>query len=54
MGRAGTIAKAPVAGLPDVSMSQSGLIVAALIGGFVSWLAISFESTFVFSPLDVV
>ena len=34
-----TVAKAPVAVLPNVSMSQSGLMVAALIGGFVVYLA---------------
>jgi hypothetical protein len=33
-----TIARAPIAALPDVGMSQSGLMVAALIGGFVVWL----------------
>ena len=34
-----TVARAPVAALPDVSMSQSGLMVAALIGGFIVYLA---------------
>ena len=34
-----TVARAPVAALPNVSMSQSGLMVAALIGGFIVYLA---------------
>ena len=33
-----TIAKSPTVLLPDVGMSQSGLMVAALVGGFVIWL----------------
>ena len=33
-----TIARAPVAILPNASLSQSGLIAAALIGGFVVYL----------------
>lgn len=35
------LAKSPSPILPDVSMSQSGLIVAALIGGFVIYLTIT-------------
>jgi hypothetical protein len=34
-----TIARAPVAILPNAGMSQSGLMVAALLGGFVVFLA---------------
>lgn len=36
-----TVARSPTPVLPSVSMSQSGLMVAALIGGFVVWLALS-------------
>jgi hypothetical protein len=36
-----TVARAPVAGLPNVTMSQSGLMVAALLGGFVVYLAMA-------------
>jgi hypothetical protein len=33
------VARAPIAVAPNVSMSQSGLMVAALVGGFVVFLA---------------
>jgi hypothetical protein len=36
-----TVARAPVAGLPNATMSQSGLMVAALLGGFVVYLAMA-------------
>jgi hypothetical protein len=36
-----TVARAPVAGLPNATMSQSGLMVAALLGGFVVYLAMT-------------
>lgn len=35
-----TIARAPVAILPNVGMSQSGLMIASLLAGFVVYLAI--------------
>lgn len=35
-----TIARAPIAVAPNVSLSQSGLMVAALLGGFVVFLAL--------------
>lgn len=35
-----TVARAPIAVAPNVSMSQSGLMVAALLGGFVVFLAL--------------
>jgi hypothetical protein len=34
-----TVARAPIAVAPNISMSQSGLMVAALIGGFVVFVA---------------
>lgn len=36
-----TVARAPVAALPNVTMSQSGLMVVALIGGFIVFLAMA-------------
>ena len=35
-----TVARAPIAVAPNISMSQSGLMVAALLGGFVVFLAL--------------
>jgi hypothetical protein len=36
-----TIARAPIAVLPNVGMSQSTVLVGALIGGFAVWLALN-------------
>ena len=36
-----TIARAPLAVLPNASMSQSSLMVAALLGGFIVYLALA-------------